>query len=297
MRIAITGASGLVGKALTTQLRATGHHVLEIGRHTQPPGITWDPAAGSIDAGPLEGLDAVVHLAGESIASRRWNDEHKRRIRDSRVLSTRLLASVLTKLRQPPKAFIAASAIGYYGHRGDETLAETSPPGVGFLPEVCQELEDASLPIENANIRRVLIRIGIALAREGGALASMLTPFRLGVGGVIGDGRQFLSWIALADLVRIFESAILDTRYAGPINAVAPHPVTNSEFTRALGRALHRPTLLPLPAWAARIALGEMADALLLASTRCLPKRLEELDFNFRHPTIDHALADVLAGR
>ena len=254
----------------------------------------WDPAKGEVDAAGLEGLDAVVHLAGENIASGRWNAVRKAAIRDSRVNGTRLLCDALAGLARPPKTLVCASAIGYYGDRGEELLTEESSPGTGFLPEVCREWEAASEPAARKGIRVVTLRIGVVLSPKGGALSRMLPLFRAGLGGVIGNGRQYVSWIALDDLVGIVLHALQSGELRGPVNAVAPVPVTNRELTEALGKVLSRPTLLPVPAFALRLAVGEMADALLLASARVVPRRLEETGYRFRFPELGGALRHLL---
>jgi uncharacterized protein (TIGR01777 family) len=256
--------------------------------------VSWDPAAGAIDSTGLVGVDAVVHLAGESIAGGRWTEARKRRIRDSRVSSTRLLARALAQLASPPRVLVAASATGYYGDRGAEVLREESAPGAGFLAGVCREWEAAAEPAARHGIRVVHLRIGLVLSRDGGALASLLTPFRLGAGGPVGSGAQYWSWITLDDLLGAILHALTTEALAGPVNAVAPNPVTNREFAKTLGRVLRRPALLPLPAFAARLVLGEMADALLLASARVVPARLQATGYAFRAPTLEGALRHEL---
>jgi uncharacterized protein (TIGR01777 family) len=240
-------------------------------------------------------VDAVVHLAGESIAAGRWTAAVKERIRRSRVDGTRLLAETLARLERRPRVLVSASAVGYYGDRGDEPLTEESPPGVGFLADVARAWEAAADPARAVGIRVVHPRLGLVLAREGGALPRMALPFRLGLGGVIGSGRQYWSWIALPDAVRVIERALADATLAGPVNAVAPAPATNREFTRALGRVLGRPTLLPFPALGVRLLMGEMGRALLLGSARVLPRRLERAGFRFEHPELEGALRGALA--
>jgi hypothetical protein len=299
LRVAVTGATGLVGSAVVTALRSAGHRVDRVSRRLPAPGSTdiqWDPARGQIDPRALEGVDAVVHLAGESVAARRWTQAAKERIRRSRVESTRLLAETLGRLSRRPRVLVSASAVGYYGSRGEEPLTEDSPPGEGFLSDVARAWEAGAEPARAAGVRVVHPRLGIVLAGKGGALPRMALPFRLGVGGVIGDGRQYWSWIALEDVVRVIELAIALESLAGPVNAVAPAPVTNREFTRALGRVLGRPTLLPLPAFAVRLLLGEMGQALLLDSARVLPRRLERAGFRFRHHALEGALRAALVG-
>jgi len=298
MRVAVSGSTGLVGSEVVASLSAAGHEVVRLVRRPPAPGeraVRWDPEKGETDAGALEGQDAVVHLAGENIASGRWNAARKAAIRDSRVNGTRLLCDALAGLVRPPKTLVCASAVGFYGDRGAEVLTEESPPGAGFLPEVCREWEAASGAAALKGIRVVLLRIGVVLSPKGGALSRMLPPFRAGLGGVIGDGRQYVSWVALDDLVGIVLHALQSGELRGPVNAVAPVPVTNRELTEALGKALSRPTLLPVPAFALRLALGEMADALLLSSARVVPKRLEETGYRFRFPELSAALRHLLA--
>lgn len=292
LRVAISGASGLIGGSLAASLRAQGHEVHALVRKSQgqPPGsVFWDPAGGAIDAAGLEGMDAVVHLAAESIASR-WTAAKKEAIRSSRVEGTRLLASALADLKHPPGVFVTASAIGYYGDRGAEPLTEASGPGRGFLAEVGQAWEASAQPAEAAGIRTVRLRIGMVLTPRGGALAKMLPIFRLGMGGPLGTGRQYISWIGLTDLVGALNHAIRTESLAGAVNATAPNPVTNREFARTLGRVLGRPAILPAPAVALRLMLGAMADELLLSGCRVLPERLKASGYVFREPGLDGAL-------
>jgi uncharacterized protein (TIGR01777 family) len=294
-RVAVTGASGLVGSALVPFLTTGGHAVTRLMRRAdEPSAIRWDPAAGTIDAAGLEGVDAVVHLAGESIASGRWTAERKARIRDSRVRGTRLLCETLARLGRPPRTLVAASAIGWYGDRGDAVVDEASAPGSGFLTDVCREWEAAAEPARVAGIRVVYLRFGIVLSPAGGALRQLLPPFRLGVGGRVGDGRQWMSWIAVDDAVGAIHHAIVTDGLAGAVNAVAPEAVTNAAFTAVLARVLRRPAVVPVPAAAMRLALGEMADALLLASTRVRPTRLEESGYGFRASGLEAALRRLL---
>lgn len=292
-KVVISGASGLVGGALSDHLLERGWTVLPLVRRDEP-GIRWDPVAGTIDTAALEGVEAVVHLAGESLVQGRWTDAKKTRIRRSRVRGTTLLCEALASLEQRPRCLISASAIGYYGDRGDRLLDERSAAGEGFLAEVCQAWEAATRPAVDAGIRTVNLRIGVVLSTLGGALAQMLTPFKLGVGGIVGSGRQWLSWIELRDLVLAIEHALGDAQLAGPLNGVAAEPVTNAQLTRALGRALGRPTFLPLPAFAARLAFGELADELLLASTRVDGSKLLASGAPLRYRQIDEALAGLL---
>jgi uncharacterized protein (TIGR01777 family) len=294
MRILVSGSHGLVGKALIRSLTSDGHEIVRLVRG-KPAGtdeIEWHPNEGRIDAAALEGLAAVVHLAGESIASGRWTDEKKRAIRDSRVKGTALLSDALARLTHPPTVFVSASAIGYYGDRGDELLTETSAPGKDFLSGVCVEWEQATKPAVEKGIRTIHARFGIILDAKEGALAKMLTPFRMGIGGRIGDGKQWMSWIAIEDVISGLRFSI-DDKVSGPVNFVAPNPVKNAEFTKTLGRVLSKPTLFPVPAFGARLAFGEMADALLLSSQRVKPGVLQ----HFAYPTLDSALRHLLANR
>ena len=290
--IAISGASGLLGRPLAERLSGAGHRVLRLVRHdpVRDDEIRFEPEAGRIDAGRLEGLDAVVHLAGESIAAGRWTPERRRRIRESRVLGTELLARTLAGLSRPPRTLISASAIGYYGDRGDEPLDEDAAPGAGFLSETCVAWEAATVAAERAGLRVVKLRIGIVLSAKGGALARMVPPFRAGLGGRLGSGRQFMSWISREDLLRVIERALAEGDLAGPLNAVAPAPVRNREFARVLARVLGRPAIFPAPAAAIRLLLGQMGRELLLASTRVVPRRLERIGFRHEHPDLDSAL-------
>ena len=297
MRILLTGSSGLIGSALVVFLRAGGHAVTPLVRRPAQAEkeIFWDPAAGKLDAAALEGFDAAVHLAGENLSARRWTASFKARILASRARGTHLLAEALARLNQPPRALLSASAVGYYGDAGDRALTEESPGGRGFLSEVCRAWEAATEPAAQKGIRIVNLRIGFVLSAAGGGLAKMLLPFQLGLGGRIGSGRQFMSWIALDDLVAAILFALTHDALRGPVNATAPNPVTNREFTRTLGRVLGRPTVFPMPALAARLALGEMADELLLAGQRTLPAKLQAAGFAFRFPALDPALRHALA--
>ena len=298
MKILVSGSHGLVGKALIKALTNDGHEVVKLVRRERAFGaleIEWHPNQGRLDTQHLEGLDAVVHLAGESIAAGRWTDERKRSIRESRTLGTSLLSESLAQLSNPPSVFVSASAIGYYGNRGDELLSELSEPGEDFLAGVCVEWEAATKAAVEKGIRTIHARFGIILDTEGGALAKMLTPFRMGVGGKVGDGKQWMSWIALGDVVGALKFLIADKSIRGAVNIVAPNPVTNSEFTRTFGRALSRPTIFPMPAFGARLAFGEMADALLLSSQRVAPSVLQDRGFPFHWPTLEPALRHILA--
>ena len=295
MRVAIAGASGLVGSALCAFLEERGHRVLRLVRQStndsaavSPDEISWNPESGTIDAAALQGVDALIHLGGASIA-KRWTAKHKARIHSSRVDSTRLLSETLARLEHGPRAFLCASAVGFYGDRGDEELTEQSASGGGFLANVCRAWEDATEPARNAGIRVVNLRLGMVLSAAGGALATMLPPFRIGLGGVLGSGRQYVSWISLHDVVRAIEF-LLHSEIEGPANFTAPRPVDNRTFTKTLGHALGRPTIAPAPAFAIRLALGEMGKNLLLGSTRAIPAKLEQAGFRFAHPDLEAAL-------
>jgi uncharacterized protein (TIGR01777 family) len=300
MKILVTGATGLVGSAFTVRAQSQGHVVSALTRSPRKQSdIRWNPAAGELDPAHLEGFDAVVHLAGESIASGRWTATQKKKIHDSRVQGTKLLCDALAQLdqrqMQKPSVLVSASAIGFYGDRGAEELTETSSSGSLFLSEVCQDWEAATQAAENAGLRVVHARFGVILSPKGGALAKMLTPFKLGGGGIIGNGKQYWSWVALEDTVDAILFALQDPTLQGPVNVVAPNAVTNGEFTKALGKVLSRPTILPMPAFAARLALGQMADELLLASARVLPSRLCAAGFKFQYPEVEGALRHLLS--
>ncbi len=292
-RVVVSGASGLVGGALVAFLTAGGHTVQPLVRRRPHPGsdeIGWDPLAGEIEAQRLEGCDAVVHLAGASVAAGRWSAERKGVIRDSRVRSTHVLSEALAKLRSPPRAFICASAVGYYGSRGDEPLDEQAAAGTGFLAETCTAWEGACAAARAAGIRVVNLRVGTVLARDGGALRAMLPAFSWGLGGPVGSGRQYLSWIALDDLVGAIHFLLFREDVRGPVNATAPHPVTNRAFARTLGRVLHRPAITPLPAAVVRTLFGEMGTALLLSGARVLPAALQSAGFRFLCEDLESAL-------
>jgi uncharacterized protein (TIGR01777 family) len=297
MKLILTGSSGLVGVALTDALRLRGDDVVRLVRQVNTPArdeVPWDADHSLSNLSHLEQAEAVVHLAGESIAAGRWTSAKKDRILSSRVNSTHTLAGALTKLKRPPRVLVCASAIGYYGSRGNETLTETSAAGQGFLADVCRAWEAAADAARQHGIRVVHLRFGMILSTQGGALTKILTPFRLGAGGPIGKGRQFWSWVTLGDVVRVILFAVERTQLVGPVNVVSPNPVTNQEFTKTLGRVLHRPTVMPMPAFAARLALGEMADELLLASTRVLPAALTAAGFQFQHPQLEGAFHALL---
>lgn len=296
MKILIGGSHGLVGSALIKSLESQGHEIFRLVRHA--PGskteVEWSPDRYSIALARLEGFDAAVNLAGESIAEGGWTDEKKRRIRESRVKGTKLLGDALANLTVPPKTFICASAIGYYGNRGDEILTETSAPGKDFLSEVCSEWEKATALAMEKGIRVVNARFGIILDRHGGALKKMLPPFRMGAGGKIGSGKQWMSWIALDDVIGALNFALTQESLSGPVNFVAPNPVTNAEFARTLGNVLSRPTLFPMPAFVVKLLFGEMGEALLLGSERVAPKRLMAEGYEFRYSQLESALRHIL---
>ena len=294
MHIAVTGASGLVGSTLVPMLTTGGHQVTKLVRREAGTGeATWNPQS-DFNASSLEGIDAVVHLAGENIAGARWSAKVKEKIRNSRVHGTRTLCEGLSRMQTPPSVLVCASAIGFYGERGDEALNEQSAAGSGFLAEVAQEWEAATQPARDAGIRVVNLRFGVILSPKDGALAKMLLPFKLGGGGRVGGGRQYWSWISIDDAAGAVHHALMSNSVSGPVNAVAPNPVTNAEFTMTLGRVLKRPTIVPMPAFAAQLALGEMADELLLASIRVEPNELNRSGYLFRQPTLEVALRHLL---
>ncbi len=295
-KVAVSGANGLIGRAVCEEIRRQGGTVCRLVRKPvqSDEEIEWNTQAGLVSPEQAAGLSAVIHLAGENIAEGRWTAAKKKRIRESRVSGTKVLCESMAQLPEPPEVFVGASAIGFYGDRGDEWLQETSPPGTGFLSQLCQDWEAAAEPLHQVGTRITHIRIGLVLSPSGGALAKMLFPFRLGLGGRIGNGQQYWSWIVLDDLARIFVEAITDGTYQGPVNGVAPEPVTNREFTRILGRTLHRPILFPLPAFVLKLLLGEMADELLLSSTRVQPTVLESHRFSFQYRTLSDGLSALL---
>ena len=297
MKILISGASGLVGKHLIPTLKAKGHEVHRLVRKTPNSSdeIQWDAEKGLSEAeqAKLEGFDAVVHLAGDNVASENWSDEKKRKIKESRVVGTRVLVDALKSLKNPPKHFISASAIGFYGNREAEVLTEDSAKGEGFLPDVCGAWEDESKKAERF-ARVVCMRIGVVLAKDGGALEKMLTPFKFGVGGTVGSGKQWMSWIALDDLIKAVHFFLENENLDGSFNLTAPNPVTNEEFTKALGTVLNRPTVLPIPEFAIKMLFGEMGETLLLQGTRVLPKRLQDAGFEFEFDNLEDAMKSVL---
>ncbi|HLL38082.1 MAG TPA: TIGR01777 family oxidoreductase [Rubrobacteraceae bacterium] len=295
MDVLVSGSTGLIGSALVPALRSEGHRVRRLTRSGESSGdaVRWDPSVGMIDAAGLEGVDAVVHLAGENIVGR-WSAAKKARIRNSRVEGTRLLAGTLAGLQRPPGVMVSASATGYYGDRGNELLTEESAPGNNFLAGVCREWEAATDPAGEAGVRVVHPRFGIVLSTEGGALATTLPIFKLGGGGRIGNGKQYWSWVAIDDVVGAILHSLFTESLGGPVNVTVPNPPTNAQYTRTLGGVLGRPTVFPLPAPAARIALGEVADELLLASQRIEPAKLIETGYSYRYPELGGALRHLL---
>lgn len=297
MKILISGASGLVGKHLIPTLKAKGHEVHRLVRQ-KPNGadeIRWDSEKGFSygELPKLENFDAVIHLAGDNVASENWSAEKKRRIKESRTTGTRVLVDALKNLKNPPKHFISASAIGFYGNRGDETVNESSAKGEGFFPEVCSEWENEIVKAEQF-ARVAFLRIGVVLAKDGGAIAKMLTPFDFGVGGKIGSGKQYMSWIAIDDLVRIFHFLLQKEELKGAFNAVAPNAVTNLEFTKTFGSVLKRPTFIPIPEFAIKLLFGEMGKSVLLEGARVYPQRLLDAKFKFEYETLEPAMKHIL---
>jgi uncharacterized protein len=298
MRVVVSGSSGLLGSALVKVLVCDGHAVSRLvrpGGSVAPGDIHWDPAARQLDAAALEGADAIVNFSGASIGERRWTVSRKKILRSSRVDATRVLVDGLAKLRRPPRVFLSASAVGFYGSRGDEILTEASAPGTDYLAGLVQDWEAEALRAEARGIRSVVLRFAPVLSRSGGALPRMLTPFRLGVGGRLGSGNQWMSWISLADACSAVLFVVNNPGIRGPVNVAAPQPLRNAEFTRILARALHRPAIFPAPVFALHLLLGEMADALLLVSQRAVPEKLSAAGFAFRHKELEPALASILS--
>jgi len=291
MKIAIAGASGLVGSTLIPALAIDDAAITRLVRHAPKTGeIEWHPNQDQVSPQSLEGFEVIINLAGENLASGRWTDEHKRKIRDSRVSGTHLLSEAIANMVVKPRVFVCASATGIYGDRDDEVLDEQSESGGGFLAGVCREWEKACEPATKTGVRVVNLRFGPILAREGGMLAKLLTPFKMGMGGKVGTGKQYISWVALVDAVNAIKLAIAEQSMQGPLNVVSPNPVTNEEFTKTLGHVLNRPTALAMPAFAARLAFGEMADEMLLVSQRVMPKKLVSAGFQFQFPDLEKAI-------
>jgi uncharacterized protein (TIGR01777 family) len=295
VKVLVSGSSGLIGSALVPALRQAGHQVVRlVRRRPEPPDeFFWLPDAGQLDRSALEGVDAVVHLAGETIG-KRWTSSAKERIRASRIEGARLLTEAMREMGTPPRVFVSASAVGYYGDRGSEILDENEAPGRGFLAEVCKDWEAATRPAVERGVRVVNARTGIVLSGRGGALKAMLPLFQLGLGGVLGDGRQYMSWIAIDDVVRGYLHLLEDSGLSGPVNLTSPNPVTNAEFTQTLAKVLGRPAFLRVPAQVLTLPLGEMAQETLLASQRAIPRRLLERGFQFQYPELEGALRHVL---
>ena len=295
MKVIVAGSSGLIGTALVRLLLDEGHEVLRLVRRAPAADdeVRWDPVAGSIDTEALVGVEAVIHLGGASIAGQRWTAAYKQEIRDSRIKSTRLISETIAQSDSKPDVFLCASALGYYADRGDEILTENSPKGEGFLADVTAEWEHATLPASEAGVRVCNMRIGVVLSETGELPRSMLTPFKFGLGGKLGNGRQYMSWIHIEDVARAFAFALNKESLSGPINLAAPNPVTNAEFTKALGRVLSRPTLFRVPGFALRIAMGEMAQ-FALGSARLYPLKLAQGGFRYRWNDIEPALRDIL---
>jgi len=290
MRVLITGSHGLIGTALTDALERDGDDVVRLARGNQ-----WDPEQGTIDEAVLDNVDAVVNLAGEGLGEHRWSDQHKRKVMDSRVKGTTALATAVARRADQIRCFVSGSAIGFYGNRGDEVVTEESGPGTGFLADVVTHWEAAAAPAVEAGVRTVFLRTGIVLSAKGGALAKMLPPFRVGAGGWMGNGRQWQSWISIDDEVAVIRHALDNDTVEGPLNSVAPNPVTAKEFAKTLGRVLGRPVLVPIPPPALRVMFGrDMAEEMLLAGQRVRPAKLEADGFGFRHPTLESALRAVL---
>ncbi len=297
MNILITGASGLVGSALSEHLRRQGHHVMGLSRRKNAqgdPSNYWDPDAGIVCVSSQDPIDVVIHLAGENVASGRWTEAKKDRILKSRVQGTQTICQYLAKLEHKPKLLISASGVGYYGNGGDVLLDEASPLGSQFLSGVCEQWEQATQSASDAGIRVVHARLGMVLSSHGGALAKMLPAFRFGLGGVVGSGQQYMSWISLDDLVGIFAWMINDDTLSGPVNVVAPEAVTNTQFTKVLGKVLGRVTVIPMPTFLAKLLFGEMADELLLTSCRVVPGELNRTGYPFQHPDLEQALSSTI---
>jgi uncharacterized protein len=303
MRILVTGSTGFVGSAVVKKLEQDGHSIVRVvrsgttaanGSGTPQDTVRWDPTTQTFDSAPAEGADALIHLAGASIADGRWDASRKALLQTSRIESTRHLMHSLSQLKSPPRVIVSASAIGIYGNRDDEMLVESSEPGHDFLAELCRAWEAESAHGAGFGARVVMPRFGIVLGSQGGALPRMTLPIKMGVGGKLGTGRQWMSWVTLTEIVNVIQFALANANLSGPVNAVAPNPARNSDFIRVLAKTLHRPAIFPAPAFALRLALGEMAGALLLSSQRVLPAKLEQAGYRFVHPDLSEALQSVL---
>ena len=296
MKVLVTGASGFIGSALQRSLRKKGHELLLASRNEprDDSWVQWSVDEGFADPKKLEGIDAVIHLAGESISGLRWTDDKKKAIRDSRVLGTRNIVDTIAELDRRPSVLIAASAVGFYGDRGDEILTETSKSGKTFLADVCREWEAESRRAEDSGVRTVLLRTGLVMSKEGGALGTMLLPFKMGLGGVIGDGKQWMSWISLDDHINVITTSLENESIRGAVNSVSPEPVNNEEFTKVMGEVLYRPTFIPVPEFAVHLMLGEMGEELLLNSERVVPKRLTDLGFEFKFADLKKAIENAV---
>jgi uncharacterized protein len=297
MKILISGASGLVGTALTGVFRREGHtvgHLVRPGGPARPGDIRWDPSSATVDVATLEASDALVHLSGANISGGRWTPARKQILRSSRVDTTRVLVDSLSRLSRKPRVFVSASAVGYYGSRGDEVLTESMRPGTDFLSALARDWETEASRAQASGVRTVMLRLGVILSAKGGALTRMMTPFKFGVGGPLGDGQQWMSWIALEDVIGIVRFAIANAQLSGPVNVVAPNPVRNRDFSRVLAKVLHRPAIFSAPRFVLRLALGEMANALLLVSQRAHPAKLLEMGYQFRFDDLGAALREIV---
>ncbi len=294
MKILVSGASGFIGKAIADSLSQKGYKVVSLHRNTTQKTPYWDIENKAIELGDDQQIDVVIHLAGENIAQGRWSKKKKERILKSRVDGTRLICDFFSKAKYQPQNIISGSAIGFYGNRGNEELNEESARGTGFLPEVCSQWEEATEAASKSGIRVANMRFGMVLSSQGGAFAKMLFPFKIGLGGIIGNGKQYMSWITMNDAVEIIDQIIKNEALCGPINIVSPNPVTNSYFTKMLGKTLHRPAILPFPAFLAKIIFGEMAKELLLASAKVIPAKLQKLGYVFQYPTLETALKKII---
>ena len=295
MKVLITGSSGLVGSALTDFFVANGDEVIRLLSRSAPADSpVWDPENGEINLAGVRDISAVVHLASDNLGEGRWNDRKKNSILNSRVKGTQLLSEFFAATEHKPNVIVSASAVGYYGNRGEKRVDEASEPGKGFLADVCRQWEEATASAVDVGIRVANLRLGLILSAEGGTLKKMLLPFRIGLGGVIGSGKQYMSWVSIDDVIGTIQHIIANAAVRGPVNLVSPNPVSNREFTKTLGQVLNRPTIFPMPAFAARIAFGEMADELLLSSTRVIPKKLMDSGYEFRHPELGGAFEHLL---